>query len=296
MHVPSGGMRRIGQGERGGDELRVGGAYVGLRSRARRLALIAACAGALLALAVAASGTRADSPVTGALPPATYPSTYSEQQFITMDDGVKLAATISFPSENGSSPAPGRFPVVLELTPYGRNGVCGCDTASTLCTTRGFVFAVVDTRGTGDSGGNLDGNYFSPREARDGYDLVQYLGTRSWSNGKVGMAGGSYLGIDQYKTAEADPAHLAAIAPDEALADIYNDAFAPGGIMSLSFDAQYLAVQPGFGTSDPETDPSMVPGTLSNVAQQASGTPIALAYLENPSTTPFTGSARRSPR
>ena len=97
---------------------------------------------------------------------------------------------------------------------------------------RGFVFAVVDVRGTGGSQGNLDGNYFSPREAQDGYDLVEYLGTQPWSNGKVGMSGGSYLGIDQYKTAETDPPHLAAIIPVVSLADIYNDAYAPGGIPS----------------------------------------------------------------
>jgi uncharacterized protein len=215
------------------------------------------------------------------LPPASYPTTYSEQQFITMDDGARLAATITFPSETGRARARGRFPVVLELTPYGRNGVCGCDAASNFAT-RGFVFAVVDTRGTGDSQGNLDENYFSPREARDGYDLVRYLGRQLWSNGRVGMAGGSYLGIDQYKTAETDPPHLAAIAPDEALADIYNDAYAPGGIVSLSFDAQYLAVQPAAGTADPETDPSMIPGTITAMGDQATGTPIALAYLENP--------------
>ncbi len=219
-------------------------------------------------------------PVDNTMPAQTYPQTYSEQQFIRMDDGVELAATISFPSQNGSAAAPGRFPTVLELTPYGRNGVCGCDSASDFAT-RGFAFAVVDTRGTGDSGGNLDGNYFSPREAQDGYDLVQYLGTQPWSNGRVGMAGGSYLGIDQYKTAETDPSHLAAIAPDEAFADEYNDAAYPGGILSLSFDAQYLAVQPGAGTTDPETDPSMIPQTLINLQQQANSTPIAFAALEN---------------
>jgi uncharacterized protein len=216
-----------------------------------------------------------------AMPPQTYPNTYTEQQWITMDDGIKLGATISFPSENGTSAAPGQFPVVLEMTPYGRDGSCSCDTASDF-TTRGFAFAVVDVRGTGGSQGNLDENYFSPREARDGYDLVQYLGSQPWSNGKVGMAGGSYLGITQYETAEQDPSHLAAIAPDEALADVYNDAAYPGGILSLSFDAQYLAVQGGPGLLTPNTSTSMLPGTLTAKYQQATGQQIAFAYLENP--------------
>ena len=238
---------------------------------------------ALLALSLlsATASAAAASPVPSALPPQTYPSTYSEQQWISMDDGIKLGATITFPSRNGNSRAPGRFPVILSMTPYGRESVCGCSSASDFAH-RGFVFAVVDVRGTGGSQGNLDGNYFSPREARDGYDLVQYLGTRRWSNGKVGMSGGSYLGITQYKTAETDPSHLAAIAPDEALADIYNDAYAPAGIFSLSFDAQYIGVQGGPGLLTPNTSPAMLAGTLTGKVQQASGTPIALAYLENP--------------
>ncbi|MGI8922184.1 MAG: hypothetical protein ACR2HD_11070 [Solirubrobacteraceae bacterium] len=66
-------------------------------------------------------------PPPSTLPPATYPATYSEQQFIRMDDGVELGATITFPSQNGSAPAPGRFPVVLNTTPYGRDGLCSCD-------------------------------------------------------------------------------------------------------------------------------------------------------------------------
>ena len=194
-----------------------------------------------------------------ALPPATYPTTYSEQRFIRMDDGVELGATITFPSLDGSAPAPGRFPVVLNMTPYGRDGACSCESASDYAT-RGFVLAVVDVRGTGGSQGNLDDNYFSPREARDGYDLVEYLGTQPWSNGKVGMSGGSYLGITQYLTAEQDPPHLAAIAPNEALADIYNDAAFPGGIVSLFFDAQYLAVQGAPGLDGPEHRTEHDPG------------------------------------
>jgi putative CocE/NonD family hydrolase len=216
-----------------------------------------------------------------ALPPATYPATYSEQQFIRMDDGVELGATITFPSLDGSSPAPGRFPVVLNTTPYGRNGLCSCDSASDYAT-RGFALAVVDVRGTGGSQGNLNHNYFSPREARDGYDLVEYLGTQPWSNGKVGMSGGSYLGITQYLTAEQDPPHLAAIAPIEAFADIYNDAAFPGGIESLFFDSQYLAVQGAPGLTGPNTEPSMIPGTLTAKYEQATGRSIAFDYLENP--------------
>src|SRR2546426_8349744 len=220
------------------------------------------------------------------LPPATYPVTYSEQQFIRMDDGAELGATITFPSLDGSAPAPGKFPVVLNVTPYGRNGLCSCDSASDYAT-RGFVLAVVDVRGTGGSQGNLNDNYFSPREARDGYELGEYLGAQAWSNGKVGMSGGSYLGISQYLIAEQQPPHLAAIAPIEAFADIYNDAAFPGGIQSMFFDSQYLAVQGAPGLTGPNSEPSMIPGTLTAKFEQATGRSIAFDYLENPYEGPF---------
>ena len=215
------------------------------------------------------------------LPPASYPTTFSEQRFIRMDDGVELGATITFPSQNGSAPAPGRFPVVLNMTPYGRDAACACENATDYAT-RGFVLAVVDVRGTGGSQGNLDENYFSRREAKDGYDLVEFLGTQPWSNGKVGMSGGSYLAIMEYLTAEEEPSHLAAIVPDEALADIYNDAAYPGGILSLFFDSQYLGLQGTLGLSGVNTEPSMIPGTLTAKFEQATGRSIAFDYLENP--------------
>jgi putative CocE/NonD family hydrolase len=253
----------------------------GARGRARAATTVLAMIAATLLALLGASATRAESSPPAALPPATYPTTFSEQRFVRMDDGIELGATITYPSEDGAAPAPGRFPVVLNMTPYGRDGLCSCESASDYAT-RGFVLAVVDVRGTGGSQGNLDENYFSPRESRDGYDLVEFLGTQPWSNGKVGMSGGSYLGITQYLTAEQDPPHLAAIAPNEALADIYNDAAFPGGILSLSFDAQYLAVQGAPGLATPNSEASMIPGTLTAKYEQATGRSVAFDYLENP--------------
>jgi putative CocE/NonD family hydrolase len=176
---------------------------------------LTALAAAFLLVAAPASATDAPPPT---LPPATYKSV-SKEMLVTMDDGVRIATTVAFPSRDGTTPAPGRFPVVLATTPYGRNGLCSCFPPDMLAT-RGMIGAVADVRGTGGSEGNLEGNYFSPREARDGAALVEWLGTRSWSTGKVGMMGGSYVGITQYLDAERKPPHLAAIVPAVALGDL----------------------------------------------------------------------------
>ena len=172
------------------------------------------------------------------------------------------------------------------MTPYGRNGVCGCFPPDFFAT-RGMVGAVVDVRGTGGSGGNLEGNYFSPREARDSYDVIEYLGTQPYSNGKVGMAGGSYVGITQYLAAEQQPPHLAAITPAVAISDLYREGYAHGGIPNLFFDAQYIAVQGAPGAAGANTDPSLLADTLeAKVGQSPPGT-IAFDYLARPNDDAF---------
>src|SRR3954465_5713287 len=157
--------------------------------RVRMAGLVAATLVAALVVPARATSSSADRKAP-ALPAPSY-KTVSKYLMIPMDDGVRVGATITWPSKDGSSRAPGKFPVVLSMTPYGRDGACSCP-SQTFFSSRGIASAVVDVRGTGGSEGNLDGNYFSPREQRDGYDLVEWFGTRSWSNGKVGMAGGSY--------------------------------------------------------------------------------------------------------
>ena len=232
---------------------------------------------ALLALAAPAGAAEPPPPE---LPEPTYQAV-AEEVSIAMDDGVRLGATVTFPSEDGQAPASGRFPVVLSMTPYSRNGVCGCYPPD-LFATRGIISAVVDVRGTGGSEGTLEGNYFSPREQRDGFNLVEFFGTQPYSNGRVGMAGGSYLGITQLLAAGRRPPHLAAIAPQVALSDLYRDAYTHGGVPNFFFDTQYIAVQGAPGAAGGNTDPSLLEQTLVAKAGQSPPGTIALDYLERP--------------
>ena len=261
--------------------------YIGAGRRPILTASITILMGLLAAIGGGGSSALAANQVDPPIPPlpaATYQQE-SQDVAIPMDDGVSLGATVTFPSNDGTNPAPGHFPVILSMTPYGRHGVCGCPSPAVYAT-RGVISAVVDVRGTGGSGGNLDGNYFSPREQRDGYELVEYFGTQPYSSGKVGMQGGSYLGITQYLTAEQQPPHLAAIAPAVALADLYRDAYTHGGIFNLFFDTQYIAVQGGPGAIGIDGQ-SQVPFTLGAKADQAQGTPIAFDYLARPNDDQF---------
>src|SRR4051794_37209178 len=94
-----------------------------------------------VAALVACAPARAVAPPP-AMPPAVYKSV-SKEVLVTMDDGVRIGTTVAFPSADGSTPLPGPFPVVLQMTPYGRNGLCGCTPPDTFAT-RGMIGAVAD--------------------------------------------------------------------------------------------------------------------------------------------------------
>jgi putative CocE/NonD family hydrolase len=51
------------------------------------------------------------------------------------------------------------------------------------------------------------------QEAKDGYDIVEWLARQAYSNGKITMWGGSYAGYDQWATAKELPPHLSTIVP-----------------------------------------------------------------------------------
>ncbi len=126
---------------------------------------------------------------------------------IPLRDGVRLNATVFKPR-----PQPEPLPVVFTLTPYVGDTY---HARAQYFARRGYVFALVDVRGRGNSEGT-----FMPfeNEARDGRDVVEWLASQPWSNGKVAMWGGSYAGFDQWATAKERPPHLATIVPAAAAA------------------------------------------------------------------------------
>jgi uncharacterized protein len=206
---------------------------------------------------------------------------------VRMDDGVRLAATVTFPSRDGKTAAPERFPVVLQTTPYGRAALCSCIPGTDLAT-RGLISATVDVRGTGGSEGSLEDNYFSPREQRDGAALIEHFGTRSYSSGRVGMTGGSYLGITQYLAAERQPRHLKVITPVSALSDLYREGYTHEGIPNFFFDIQYLGVQQPAGLTGPNTDPGLFGEMIgAKIGQATVGPGIVFDYESRPNDGPF---------
>jgi len=118
-----------------------------------------------------------------------------------MRDGVTLRADIYRPK------ADGKFPVLLQRTPYNKdNGV----NFGVRAAARGFVVIFQDVRGRYSSEGDW---YTFKNEPNDGYDTVEWAAALPYSNGKIGMFGGSYVGATQMLAAIAHPPHLAGICP-----------------------------------------------------------------------------------
>src|SRR5713226_3549627 len=115
-------------------------------------------------------------------------------------DGVTLRADIYRPK------AGGRFPVLLERTPYNKAGGDFGTRAAAL----GYVVILQDVRGRFTSEGEW---YPFKYEGEDGYDTVEWAAALPYCNGKVGMFGGSYVGATQMLAAMAQPPHLAGIFP-----------------------------------------------------------------------------------
>lgn len=142
---------------------------------------------------------------------------------IPMRDGVKLNATLYKP--DGQKDA---LPVILDLTPYIGDTY---HTRAKYFSQHGYIYALVDCRGRGSSEGVFNSMM---QEAKDGYDLVEWLAKQPYSNGKITMWGGSYSGYNQWATAKEFPPHLVTIVPvAAAMAGI--DYPAPGNIFQPYF-------------------------------------------------------------
>jgi len=167
-------------------------------------------------------------------------------------DGIKLYADLFRPTDESRT-----YPVILVYTPYGKtfslpnydvfpgranmrkHMSCGLDTFEgpepDYWVKNEFIVAVVDARGMSHSEG--EARFWGYEESLDIFDTVEWLGAQSWSSGKIGMAGNSWLAINQFFTAALKPPHLTAIAPWEGGCDLYRDSNCRGGIPSAEFSS-----------------------------------------------------------
>jgi len=175
-------------------------------------------AGSIVLVLLTATGTGAD---------PGHPVRIETGVGVKMRDGVTLVADVYRPD------AEGRFPTLLQRTPYDRKG--GTAQAMDLAAS-GYAVVLQDTRGRFGSEGEF---YPFCHEAADGYDSVEWAATQPWSDGKVGMFGGSYVGATQMLAATTKPPHLAAIFPYITAAEYYEGWTYQGGALMEWFASSW---------------------------------------------------------
>ena len=184
-----------------------------------------------------------------------------QKQYVNMPDGTQIATNVFLPTKETTN----KFPTIFVFTPYNRSMVLpdmkwyeklgakvflgnwgpvfdvlpNRKTINTLAN-NGYAIVVADMRGTGASS-----NYssaMSPAIKQDGIDMVNWIAEQTWSDGKVGMMGPSYLGWIQLAIASEKPEALKCISPSIMGMDIYSEAQKQGGILMTkwieNFDKQ----------------------------------------------------------
>ncbi len=128
---------------------------------------------------------------------------------------------------------------------------------------RGYAFVAMDLRGTRNTSGCQQ--YGDRDEVLDAVDVVDWIAERSWSNGKVGMTGGSYDGTIAMGAAAEAPISakhkdaLAAVIPIRAI-DAWYDYHFMNGVQSdghRATPAEFTAAFAGLDTPNSGTDDTL---------------------------------------
>jgi predicted acyl esterase len=185
--------------------------------------------------------------------------------YITMRDGIQLAATVRYPNSTTCT-ASAPCPTVIEYSGYGTAAPtdpipfvlaqaegttctdCGdpnllpdssTEVGSVVARMVGFATVSLQMRGTGCSGGAYD--LLGYPSDYDAYDAIEIVAHQDWvANHKVGMVGISYSGLSQLPAAGTDPPDLAAIAPLSPTDDLFSTGY-PGGIYNSGFAAEWIS-------------------------------------------------------
>jgi X-Pro dipeptidyl-peptidase len=217
-------------------------------------------------------------------PVSVLPEQYAGYELLPLDfssgDGTYIHATAYLPRQprSGHDQAE-RFGTIVNFSPYYTN-LYGIDTdgrlnavasgrmhlnetGTGLLVAHGFAYVAASVPGTGHSGGcfELGGRHEQTVMA----EFIDWVGTQPWSNGNVGMAGGSYDGTTQWMAAIHHPEHLKTIVPHVSITDMYNYEYqdgAPYAWWGPYFLPHYLLLvgwnaDPAFGPL-PNPDPDLL--------------------------------------
>lgn len=186
---------------------------------------------------------------------------------VILRDGVRLAVDVYRPEGAGT------FPALVGFTPFGKEvqaiglerdpiqlGRTMYDQSIEIGSIpffveRGYAIVIPNPRGISTSEGVWTG-LLSPQDQRDCCDVIEWAAAQPWCSGKVGMHGIGHAGRIQPLVAALQPPHLAAIAPIEAVDDLYLDSYWGGTVSDSNYPlCSYIPVVEGISEAELENTP-----------------------------------------
>ena len=182
------------------------------------------------------------------------------------------------PPQDGQ-PLAERVPAILMRTPYGKGSGDKGNADGHYFARWGYAVVFQDTRGRYESEGTW---HMLLDDGPDGFDTAAWIAQQTWSNGKIGTIGTSYVGGTQHALAMTRSPHLTTAIPVDAMSNLGYASMRNGGAFELRF-WNWIMLNAGRG-SQYERDP----GTQAVLAEMASQRIHYLANLPlRPGTTPL---------
>jgi putative CocE/NonD family hydrolase len=177
----------------------------------------------------------------------------TENVWIPMADGTKLAARLWMPRDAEKNPVP----AVLEYIPYRkRDGTIVRDALThPYLAGHGYAAIRVDMRGSGDSDGLMHDEY-AKQEQDDALEVIAWIARQKWCTGKVGMFGISWGGFNALQVAARKPPALKAIVTLCSTDDRYEDDIHYKGGTLLNENLGWAATMLAYSSRPP--DPAIV--------------------------------------
>ncbi len=166
---------------------------------------------------------------------ANRPGAFFNDERVPMRDGVTLAADVYLPTNR---PAP-KLGCLLEFSPYQATRPDKLGWIS-RAEEWGVAHVRADCRGLCHSEGKFEP--WDPDFANDAYDLLEWIASQPWSNGRVVMVGGSYPGATQLAAMRSGHPALVACAPSVITFDPYTINYANGVLISCFFRGWHVGL------------------------------------------------------
>jgi putative CocE/NonD family hydrolase len=197
---------------------------------------------------------------------------------IPMSDGTELWGCLTHPDTMDEAE---KFPALLVMDPYA--GECSLTYYYEGAQARqGYAVAYVHVRGSGHSEGTFMDREHSRQELNDAIEVINWLASRPWSTGKVGMYGWSWSGFNALQVAMKKPEPLKAIIANVSTENLYHE------------DVHYADGIFRFGTYNMFADlnliytpPPLNPADDSLLARRFDQPPLSLRYLKEQTDGPF---------